>query len=156
MRWLCECRVSLSCDMSPLSLTATGGRSGCVSVVCRLSCLSLTATGGRSGCVSVVCRCHVTCLLSLSYSYWWPEWLCECRVSLSYDMSPLSPSGCVSVWWLLQLLVAVCECRVSLSCDMSPLSLTATGGRSGCVSVVCRCHVTCLLSLLQLLAGVAV
>ena len=42
---------------------------------------------------------------------------------------------------------------------MSPLSLslTATGGWSGCVSVVCRCHVTCLLSLLQLLvAGVAV
>ena len=102
--------MSLSCDMSPLSLTATGG---------------------RGGCVSVVCRCHVTCLLSLSYSYWCPEWLCECRVSLSCDMSPLS---------------------LSLS-----LSLTAIGGRSGCVSVVCRCHVTCLLSLLQLLvAGVAV
>ena len=104
----------------------------------------------------VVCRCHVTCLLSLSYSYWWPEWLCECRVSLSYDMSPLSLS--YSYWWPEWL----CECRVSLSCllslsYMSPLSLTATGGRSGCVSVVCRCHVTCLLSLLQLLvAGVAV
>ena len=112
---------------------------------------SLTATGGRSGCVCVVCRCHVTCLLSLSYSYWWPEWLCECRVSLSYDMPPLSLS--YSYWWPEWL----CECRVSLSCDMSPLSLTATGGRSGCVSVVCRCHVTCLLSLLQLLvAGVAV
>ena len=55
--------MSLSCDMSPLSLTATGGRSGCVSVVCR--CHVTTATGGRSGCVSVVCRCHVTCLLSL-------------------------------------------------------------------------------------------
>ena len=66
--------MSLSCDMSPLSLTATGG---------------------RSGCVSVVCRCHVTCLLSLSYSYWWPEWLCECRVSLSCDMSPLSLTACV-------------------------------------------------------------
>ena len=78
--WLCECRVSLSCDMSPLSLTATGG---------------------RGGCVSVVCRCHVTCLLSLSYSYWCPEWLCECRVSLSCDMSPLSLSLS-----LLQLLVA--------------------------------------------------
>ena len=63
--------------------------------------------------------------LSLSYSYWLPEWLFECRVSLS--------------------------------CDMSPLSLTAIGGRGGCVSVVCRCHVTCLLSLSQLLvAGVAV
>ena len=99
----------------------------------------------------VVCRCHVTCLLSLSYSYWWPEWLCECRVSLSYDMSPLSLS--YSYWWPEWL----CECRVSLSCDMSPLSLTATGGRSGCVSVVCRCHVSCLLSLLQLLvAGVVV
>ena len=61
-----------------------------------MSPLSLTATGGRSGCVSVVCRCHVTCLLSLSYSLC-PEWLCECRVSLSCDMSPLS---------LLQLLVA--------------------------------------------------
>ena len=33
----------------------------------------------------------------LSYSDWWPEWLCECRVSLLCDMSPLS---------LLQLLVA--------------------------------------------------
>ena len=99
--------------------------------------------------MSVVCRCHVTCLLSLSYSYWWPEWLCECRVSLSCDMSPLSltatgsRSGCVSV---------VCRCHVTCL-----LSLTATGGRSGCVSVVCRCYVTCLLSLLQLLvAGVVV
>ena len=65
--------------------------------------------------MSVVCRCHVTCLLSL-YSYWWPEWLCECRVSLSCDMS-LSLS--YSYWWPEWL----CECRVSLSCDMSPLSL---------------------------------
>ena len=87
--------MSLSCDMSPLSLTATGG---------------------RSGCVSVVCRCHVTCLLSLSYSYWWPEWLCECRVSLSCDMSPLSltatggRSGCVSV---------VCRCHVTCLLSLS-------------------------------------
>ena len=44
--------------------------------------------------MSVVCRCHLS---SLSYSDWWPEWLCECRVSLSCDMSPLS---------LLLLLVA--------------------------------------------------
>ena len=66
-------------------------------------------------------------------------------MSLSCDMSPLSYSD----WWPEWL----CECRVSLLCDMSPLSLTATGSRSGCVSVVCRCHVTCLLSLLQLLVG---
>ena len=44
--------------------------------------------------MSVVFRCHVS---SLSYSDWWPEWLCVCRVLLSCDMSPLS---------LLQLLVA--------------------------------------------------
>ena len=90
--------MSLSCDMSPLSLTATGG---------------------RSGCVSVVCRCHVS---SLSYSYWWPEWLCECRVSLSCDMSPLSltatggRSGCVSV---------VCRCHVT--CLLSLLQLLVAG-----------------------------
>ena len=103
--------MSLSCDMSPLSLTATGG---------------------RSGCVSVVCRCHVTCLLSLSHSYWWPEWLCECRVSLSCDMSPLSLS--YSYWWPEWL----CVCRVSLSCDMSPLSLLQllVAGVAVCVSCV--------------------
>ena len=87
-----------------------------------MSPLSLTATGGRSGCVSVVCRCHVSCLLSLSYSYWWPEWLCECRVSLSCDMSPLSltatggRSGCVSV---------VCRCHVT--CLLSLLQLLVAG-----------------------------
>ena len=64
--------------------------------------------------MSVVCRCHVS---SLSYSDWWPEWLCECRVSLSCDMSPLSVtacvrSGCVSV---------VCRCHVT--CLLSLLLL---------------------------------
>ena len=89
--------------------------------------------------------------LSLSYSYWWPEWLCECRVSLSCDMSPLSLTVTGGRSGCVSV---VCCCHVT--CLLS-LSLTATGGRSGCMSVVCRSHVTCLLSLLQLLvAGVAV